>query len=331
MDTPNNFQNTTNSANGMNNPSQPKSSKKLWVILGIVILVLLIGAGVLWFFMQKDSSDTKNNTANTTTNNTTNTAVTTNTSSNTTTSNSTSNTTQNSSDVSSVKLNGVTVYYPTTFGTPTATTTTENMNSDQPYQSVFAGGNITFKNVENGTIWVNNVDSYLSAKQDFLSGNKDVVDALKTVYDEQGISNAKVNGLNITGRSLTDTTSTQWVLPLTNSTQIPYSAHYLYSTSGPWRGYWFLGDETQDPGAFNGPVFMAAMYNKTKGIIYSIKIPLVSADATVLINKNNANVTTDYTSEIDSYMKSAYASDAQIKTQVDKIISAVIMTDKPAQ
>lgn len=318
-----------------NTPKQmdkPKSQKRMLLVAGIILVFALIVFGIVWFFIstRRDAADDAQHTNNSTANLQNTTANTSN------TTNSANNTQSNSATNSAVRtvptsasqatINNTVVYYPTSWGEAKVTATKENINSESPYESVFEGGNATFKNNSNALLWINSTQSYLSDNKEFLSNDKYVVDALKLAYSEQAITNVTVNDLNINGRSLVnDKSSTQYVLPLSNSTQIPYSPHYVYAGSD-WRGYWYIADETQDPSAFSSPMFVATMYNKDKDVIYSLKYHIETTASKALKAKVNADVTKPSEADIDAYMKNAYTTDSELKAKVDEILELVELT-----
>lgn len=202
-------------------------------------------------------------------------------------------------DFDKIKLNGATVYYPEDWGTPKLDKSEEDVPGEGPAPS-FKGENATFGDWD-AAFYVNNVDSY--EKSEFAL---DTVTYLKKVYKER---TASTEELYVDAK----------YIPLVNAGTTPYNPRYVESDNGKWRGYWFLANQGQ--AVSSEVVFVSILYNKDEDKVATIRRVISSEESLKLENELfSAPNDSDYQLmplKIEAYMKSAYATDNEVKKAVD--------------
>ena len=209
------------------------------------------------------------------------------------------------SDFTSIELNGVTVYYPSSYGEPEVGTSEEDFNLSEAPGISFTGEYATFNNYDN-FFKVINMESYMK----FPSLSSDL-SLIKKVYSEKQVIPEDIYALDNSG-----------YIPPANVACISYNPEYIESSDGSWRGYWYLAIFTQHT-VIPPAEFVAVMYNKDKNKVLTMSVKLESKEADsvkqdIVSSSPNVNLE-EAKKKTDNYMQTAYAEDSEIKNAVDNI------------
>lgn len=280
-------------------PKNPgKSSKKRLIILVVILIVLIIGGGAglgIWTYFNQQAKNKELETKPVV---------------------QATKTQETEKPVSTVPagfktitLNGVEVVYPESWGTPKKDITKEKLATGVDLDTVgtFSGEFARLGSQDN--IWkysitVNDSDSYA---KDLSSNNliptKEIMSYLKDVYNKKEINPENIYALP----------QSAILPPVFNSYLNAYNPRYIESADGSWRGYWYVA------GAGNGSIpnlgFRSVMYNYNKGKVATISGEITSVKYDAIWKGKEPNE--QLKSEIESYFKSAYVKDTDVKAKID--------------